>query len=1014
MTFVQNRNTKQNTTMKEQQGPWRWMPLLTLLLTLLMAPVEVMAQGCRVSGRVVNSGTGEALELATVIEPLTRQGAVTDADGTFSLQHLPRGTVSLQVRSFGYQTLTVQLPLQHDTSGVVIRLMPQSLKLDAVTVTAQRGSASETTSYVLDRTTLDHMQMLNVADVQAMLPGGKSDADVSLMGDSRIALRSQGNSEMGNTSFGTAIEVDGVRLQQNGQMELTGASTRTVAASNIASVEVITGIPSVEYGDLSNGIVRVHTRQNKSPYIIELTTKPHTKLLSLSKGWQLAGHEGRSRGVLNVSLEHARSVSDLTSPHTTYQRNVLTLAYNRTLDCRNSQGEKRPLHITASVTGNLGGYNSEDDPDAFTGTWQKVRDYVVRGQVSADWRPDFSWLSRLRLQVTGSYADQQNRSRSNASSASAQPQIHATDDGYHVGYDYDEAPDAAIIMSPIGYWYREAVTDNKPVSLGAYLKSEWNHIHEMQEGSDLTSNLKFGMEYTATGNAGRGTYYTDMRYAPTWREARYDTLPYQHGLSAYVEERLSARLRHDIRVSLTGGLREDATFISGSDYGTVTALSPRANVRVEAGPHSKVTPGKSSIALYGGWGKSVKLPSMAVLFPATAYSDQISFAPGSMADGRTYYAYHTHASRALYNKGLKWQYSTQAEIGLDWKVGGLRLHLDAYNITTHAPYLATSVYTPYTYRLTTQADLEGCPIASADRQYSVDRHTGVVTVSDRTGTLPSQTLEGMLRHSYLSNMKYVNGSDSRRMGIEWVLDLPHLKALHTDVRIDGNFTRYKGIETTLIASRPAGSATMANGQPYAYIGYYDGSAAMGNGNLTRRVNTNVTVTTHIPAVRLILSVRLEATFHHYSRRLQTGGIVLADSEKGGYTGTHAEDLSNHYSVIYPRYYSTWDDPDTMIPFEEAFLDARQHDTALYQELCKLVSRSNTNYFFNSNSISPYFSANLSITKEIGDHLSLSFQATNFWNNTANVRTTQTHSESTLYGSSYIPTFYYGLSLNVKI
>ena len=54
--------------------------------------------------------------------------------------------------------------------------------------------------------------------------------------------------------------------------ETKGAGLRNISSSNIESVEIITGIPSVEYGDLSNGIVKINTRKGKTPFIIELAT----------------------------------------------------------------------------------------------------------------------------------------------------------------------------------------------------------------------------------------------------------------------------------------------------------------------------------------------------------------------------------------------------------------------------------------------------------------------------------------------------------------------------------------------------------------------------------------------------------------------------------------------------------------------------------------------------------------------------------------------------------------------
>ena len=77
-------------------------------------------------------------------------------------------------------------------------------------------------------------------------------------------------------------------------------------------------------------------------------------------------------------------------------------------------------------------------------------------------------------------------------------------------------------------------------------------------------------------------------------------------------------------------------------------------------------------------------------------------------------------------------------------------------------------------------------------------------------------------------------------------------------------------------------------------------------------------------------------------------------------------------------------------------------------------RSNYPYTMNSSKLSGYYSANLSITKEIGNHVSVSFYANNFLNNMSTVHNSQTDLRTSLFGSSYIPSYYYGLSLRLKL
>ena len=77
-------------------------------------------------------------------------------------------------------------------------------------------------------------------------------------------------SAAGNAAFGTALEVDGVRLSNNGSFgELAGIGTRSISVENIESVEVITGVPSAEYGDLNSGMVRISsTLQEVTPDLL--------------------------------------------------------------------------------------------------------------------------------------------------------------------------------------------------------------------------------------------------------------------------------------------------------------------------------------------------------------------------------------------------------------------------------------------------------------------------------------------------------------------------------------------------------------------------------------------------------------------------------------------------------------------------------------------------------------------------------------------------------------------------
>lgn len=979
---------------------------ITLLLFLIISAAAI-ADNIRfkVSGHVLDNRTMQPIQYAIVKVSNLELWAATDANGMFIIENVPQGTVSIEVSTLGYVTRTVQFNIRHNTDLKNIRLKEANLSIPGVEVTARKRSTMGTTTYSIDRTTLDHSQALSLNDIMALLPGGQT-VNSTLTDDSRLALRST-TGEKGNAAFGTAIEIDGMRLNNNASMsETQSASTRNISTSNIESIEVIAGIPGVEYGDISNGMVKVNTRRGHTPWIVEASMNPYTRQVALTKGFALA----HNAGTLNFSIEHAQSFTDITSPHTAYSRNILSTTYNKVFRMKGSS-----LNLTAGLTGNIGGYNSEADPDAFRDTYQRQRDNQLRANMMLDWlyNSRSSGVFNITLQAAFSTADRHSDNNTNTSSSSTQASLHTTTNGYAIAQDYaDGMGTGSIILSPTGYWYVRSFNDQKLQSLQLKLKGEWT-----RRILSAVNKLTVGTELNSTRNNGHGTYYDDMRLAPTWRPYDYSLLPTMHSLAMFIEERLTMG-----RLMLVGGLRNDITIISGSEYGTAASLSPRFNARYN------IIKGKNvSLTLHAGYGKSVKLPSFQVLYPADTYTDRLVFTPGSTADGKAYYAYYTNVQRAIYNSNLKWQHSNQMEAGLEAMVGKARLSLSAYWNRTYNPYQTLNVYSPFAYNQTSQSALEGCSIAAADRIYSVNPSTGVISVTSATNG-NTVTLPYSIRRTYTANRQYVNGSPVTRYGLEWVAEMPIINNHHTlglSLRIDGKYYHYRGTDNTLIAGCPNGIGDQAEGsgaQPL--IGYYVGSnvasasttstPTVSNGMMNKGCSLNTTLTARIPQLRLIMTMRLEATMLNYRRNLSSNRTTIALNEAGDVTGTKYVGQTDHYVAVYPKYYSTWDNPSERIPYAEALLAAKDNNPTLYRQLCDLIVRSNTAYYFNPQNISAYYSANFSVTKEIGRWVSLSFYANNFFNNLASVRNKQTGLKTSLFDSGYIPKFYYGASVRVKL
>ena len=987
----------------------------TIIIILLANIANSYAQGFRLSGHVVDEKK-QPIALASILIQDNGLWAVTDNHGAYIINNVPAGKMVLTVRCLGYATTDVNINVTKSVSNFDITLKDDNLKLNEVQVVAQRSDRSSTTAYTIDRQALDNQQIINIANITSLLPGGKV-TNPSLTSDPRIALHA-GSSEAGNAAFGTAIDVDGIRLSNNAATgETSSASTRLLSASNVESVEIITGIPSVEYGDLSNGIVKINTRHGVQPFIIEGSVNQHTRQIAVNKGFDL----GHNFGVLNASLEHARSFSDAASPHTAYQRNILSLNYMNTW-----MRQSTPLTLNIGLRGNVGGYNAKSDPDNDLDDYEKMRDNTFSANASLRWLLNRKWITQLQLTGSITTTDRLLTSYHLTNSASTQAYIHATTLGYHISEDYDVNPQADIILGPTGYWYLKGYSDSKPFSASAKLRYEW-----VKNGKWLTNTLMAGAEYNYDHNGGKGIYYDDMRYAPTWRPYRYCDLPGMNNIGLFAEDRIVVHTGHNASLHLNAGIREDITIISGSDYGTVSSLSPRFNIKYNFIEHSHGF--VNGLSLYTGWGKSVKLPSFQVLYPRPAYSDQLAFASTSDTNNRSYMAYYTYPTSAVYNRDLKWQSARQWDLGFELRTRLFHLSVSAFYTKTLDPYMATTVFTPYSYNYTSptalQQAMRTAGIAAKNRQYSIDQN-GVVTVSDQTGVQPSVQLATSQRNTYVANTKYVNGSPLSRWGIDWIIDFKQIRALRTQIRIDGNYYHYKSLNATEFADIPLGtSSRMTDGRPYQYVGYYvggnatsttyDASASVTNGAISKQANLNTTFTTHIPRIRLIMALRIEASLYQWHRAMSQ----FSDGSSRGYALANASDVigepydgktSDQTVIVYPETYSTWENPNERINYLEKLLWAKDNDATLYNDLTQLAVRSNYNYTLNPNRISAYYSANFSVTKEIGEHISISFYANNFFNNMSKVHSSQTDLDTALFGSGYLPSFYYGLSLRLKL
>lgn len=936
-----------------------------LLMILLLVSADVMtAQQNRalfsISGKVVDAKTGEPVIGAAVNVEDTGIWAISDENGTFFLPDIRPGDYAVQFSCLGFVDKRLSFVVKKDIPNLTIKLDQNTLALNSVVVTAERDKEGMNTSLKFGANALNHLQMSNVTDISALLPGGKT-VNPDLTTDNAVSLRS-GGLAAGNAAFGTALEVDGVRVGNNASFgSMSGTGTRNISTENVQSIEVITGVPSAEYGDLNSGMVRINTRKGLTPWNITFAVNPRTYQASASKGIDLM----KNRGVLNVSAEWTRATQKLSSPYTSYTRRGFSASYSNTF--------KNVLKFEVGATGNIGGMNTKNDPDAYKGTWSKVRDNVLRANTSLTWLLRKSWITNLKLDASVNYNDNRSQDHAYGSSASMLPAVHSELAGYYIAD-----------RLPVSY-FSDKVIDSKELDYAASLKYEW-----FKKSGKRLSKLKAGVQWKANGNVGEGEYYRDPSVAANgYRPRPYSQYPFMHNVAAYLEEDYTFPIGKT-SLQISAGLRLENLFVKDTDYKNVSSLSPRFNAKWKI---------SDNLSIRGGWGVSEKLPSFYILYPVQKYRDIQTF--GFSHGDSSSYVYYTQPYKMLFNENLKWQKNYNAEFGIEAYFLRTSVSLVGFFNKTKNPYTYQNIYTPFSYNIMSVPSGYTVP---DNPEIRVDSQTGQVYMRGSNEEFWTPMTTKVTDKTFFESQMPGNGDDIYRTGAELIVDFPEIAPIRTKFRLDANYAYTHYIDNTLNWTYRTGwSHTSLSNRSYQYVGIYANGGESGtyNGKESHSLNANLTAITHIPEARIVITCRLEMSllsrFRNLSRYQGKEYAYNVNADGVESIGGSIYD-SNNYTAIRPVKYMD-ENGDV-----HDFTDKEASDPAF----ANLIIKSGNAYTFAQNGYGAYLSANLSVTKEIGDHVSLSFFANNFTNSRMYVT-----SKATGVSAIFTPEFYYGLTCRLK-
>ncbi|MCF0168061.1 MAG: TonB-dependent receptor, partial [Bacteroidales bacterium] len=803
------------------------------------------AGGFRLSGTIIDKTGKEPVAMSTILLRENGLWALSDEKGHFEISGIPTGEYTVEISELGYVPYSQKIEIKKDLTGLVITLEQASLSLDEVVVTAKEGGELTSASRI-SKQTLEHIQPSSLKDVMQLLPGSITQ-NPDMTTAASLSIRDIGSNTA--NALGTALIVDGATLSNDANMQVFAAGTNTnsnsgnavssagggvdarqLSTDNIESIQVIRGIPSVVYGDMTSGAVVVKTKAGVSPWEVRFKADPQLKQVSAGKGFSL----GQKAGMMNFDLDYARAFSDVRTPSSAYSRANFQAGYFNNF--------AKKLTFNAKLRGNWSNATNASDPDLFLDEISQEREKGIRLNINGRGLVNKKWLTNVEYLLSGSIMEQYSRQRDYQGSA-----------GYTASTtELQNIENMGFFTNP--QYYSDVQVFGLPVDAQARITA-----HQSGKYGLVRNKVLAGGEWKMNGNSGKGKVFDP--YCPpqpgsaqAFRERSYRDIPYMHRFTAFAEDNVLVPVGKT-SLELQAGARFNALKAEGINTSEFNCIEPRFNAKyMFVNNRERV----KELSVRAGWGLAYKMPSMVYLYPEPAYKDMVSFSYNDFDGHDNGLNVVTTKKIETVNPGLRPQKSANFEAAVEFDtkwVSGSVVYYDE-NMTDGYTFMTNYVpmeYRRYGYSWSGENVVQTVLPSGKDPKY--DHTAGRVNVDGKP--LPS-----IIDTTFMSLSMPANGVSNHKRGIEFTFDFPQIKPLATSVSISGAYMNMTSLQTLPAHRLYSGSV---GGRTYPYVGIYAGSATSSNASVRERFSTNVRFITHIPKIAMVVTMTAQMVFMDRTR-----------------------------------------------------------------------------------------------------------------------------------------------------
>ncbi|WP_010253341.1 carboxypeptidase-like regulatory domain-containing protein [Myroides injenensis] len=768
---------------------------------------------------------GESIPYSTIFFKDLNISTTTNNQGKLTI-NLSKGNYQVVISSLGFLESELEFNVKQQSDYIFI-LNRQSVELDGFTIMAKYDKKGGNKA-VITQSALTYIQPTSIVDALVLLPGSLYQEN-SLNQFSGVNFRQSGKDK--NSALGVSIVSDGISLNNDGSRNqlygITGNSTpsfgkernlvfnsgldmRTLSTDHIESINIIRGISSAKYGNLSSGQINLIAKQGVSPLEIRGKVDPNVQLLYVGKGIKLP----KNGGILHLGMDILSAKPDVREQLTKYTRfttqanhNISFLLFEKDIE----------MNTKINYTQTLDNYKSDQSTEYNDEIYK-----VNYNKVDLTWKLssliESKWLDKIELLTHFDYTiDKLDRSL-----------MVYSDGGINMSNAIEEGIHEALYL-PSKY-KTEYQLENKPFNIFTQL----NFNKFLRYSDNLYHSIVSGAEFNSTKNYGKGAIINPelppFPHDNTFirPRANYDIPALIH--TAYF---LESDLGMDLpiiasKINFITGIRAIQLYNLPRTYylNNKFLVEPRIQLNLLSyyGNENKVS---SNFRI--GYGQQNKLPTLDYLYPDKMYRDVevLNWYDNKPQNRLLLTNTYIHD---VENNQLKANKNDKIEVGLDFSINNFDISFTVFKEKSNRGYEYHYSYLPVNYLKFTEPK------------------TNIIGKPNREDFYSSE------EYSFIVLPQVKNSSAITKKGVEYRIVFPTIESINTTIEVNGAY-----YETIYTSNQPKMfyPNALAENKQYPFVGIYDNA----RGVTTSRLNSNLWINTKIPSLKLVFTTFIQALWY---------------------------------------------------------------------------------------------------------------------------------------------------------